>query len=269
MTDNQAYFIVTRNGRQIDLVRRAEFKKEAYNKMLQTCDRNWAVELDFDPVLDEDFGITVNKQQVTISERMWDILQEQGVGAMVKGLWDQINKWLADAKAKKQQAEEASRLSETVMAESEKLFRKPATPSPEKQDRADEKLKQQAEKIAEETGEPKENVERRYKQQTDRDRFKLLTEANEGAPFYRPEQFGSQIRVYLNTRHRFYSDIYAGPSSNPKVRAAIEILMFVLGGCELDATGELELFYQAERNEWSKQTEHRAGQTRSRRSRRG
>ena len=45
---------------------------------------------------------------------MWDILQEQGVGAMVKGLWDQINKWLADAKAKKQQAEEASRLSETV-----------------------------------------------------------------------------------------------------------------------------------------------------------
>ena len=36
MTDNQAVFIVTRNGRQIDLVRRAEFKKEAYNKMLQT-----------------------------------------------------------------------------------------------------------------------------------------------------------------------------------------------------------------------------------------
>jgi len=252
MKENQAYFIVTRNGRQIDLVRHAEFKKDAYNKVLQNYDRNWAVELDFDPVLDEDFGITVNKQQVTISERMWDILQEQGVGAMVKGLWEQLNKFRTDAKAKEEQQKQGSRLSETVMAESERLFRKPSTPSPEKQDKADEKLKQQAEKIADETGERKEDVARRYKQQTDKERFKLFTEANEGAPFYRAEQFGSQIRVYLNTRHKFYSDIYAGPSSNPKVKAAIEILLFVLGGCELDATGELELFYQAERNEWSK-----------------
>jgi hypothetical protein len=233
-------------------VRQAEFKKEGYNKVLQNYDRNWAVELDFDPVLDEDLGITVNKQQVTISERMWDILEAQGVGAMVKALWEQCNKLWNDVKTKEDQKKDGARVSEEVMAESEKLFRKPASPSPDKQDKADEKLKQKAEETAKETGEETGAVERRLKKQTEKDRFKILTEANEGAPFYRAEMFGSQIRVYLNTRHKFYSDIYAGPNSNPKVKAAIEILLLVLGGCELDATGDIELFYQSERNEWSK-----------------
>jgi hypothetical protein len=253
MKENQAYFIVTRNGRQVDLVRQAEFKKEGYNKVLQNYDRNWAVELDFDPVLDEDFGITVNKQQINIHERMWNILEAQGVGAMVKALWEKFTKMRQDTIAKEEaQKKEGPRLSEVVMAESEKLFRRPAPLSAEKQDKADEKLKQKAEKTAEETGEKKEAVERRYKEQSQKERFKILTEANEGAPFYRAELFGSQIRVYLNIRHKFYSDVYAGPDSSPRVKAAIEILLFVLAGCELDATGDLELFYQSERNEWSK-----------------
>src|SRR5262249_24484477 len=133
MSENQAYFIVTRNGRQIDLVRQTHFKKTQFNKSLQNYDRNWAVELDFDPVLDEDFGITVNKQQIDIKERMWDILDDQNVGAMVKALWEQGNKDRATAKADEEQKDSA-RVSEQVMAESEKLFRKPIAPSAEKQD---------------------------------------------------------------------------------------------------------------------------------------
>ena len=251
MNENQAYFIVTRNGRQIDLVKQAHFKKGQFNRVLLNNDRNWAVELDFDPVLDEDFGVTVNKQQINLSERMWDILEAQGVGAMVRGLWLQTSKDRVDTNAKEKK-EGTPSVSEEVMAESEKFFRKPSAPSAEKQDKADEKVKKKAEKTAKETGEKKEDVERRLKEETQRERFKKFFEPNEGAPFYRVEMFGSQIRLYLNTRHKFFSDIYAGPNSNPKVKAAIEILLFVLGGCEIDATEELELFYQTERNEWSK-----------------
>ena len=65
MKDNNAYLIVTRAGRQIDLVMRSHYPKDDLNKKnLNIFDRNWAVELDFDPELDEEFGITVNKQQV-------------------------------------------------------------------------------------------------------------------------------------------------------------------------------------------------------------
>lgn len=84
MKENNAFFIVTRAGRQIDLVGKTQFGKPEFT--LVNNDRHWAIQLDFDPVLDEEFGITVNKQQVTLSERIWDKLKEQGVPGIIKGL---------------------------------------------------------------------------------------------------------------------------------------------------------------------------------------
>ena len=84
MKENNAFFIVTRAGRQIDLVGKTQFGKPEFT--LVNNDRHWAIQLDFDPVLDEEFGITVNKQQVTISERIWDKLKEEGVPGIIKGL---------------------------------------------------------------------------------------------------------------------------------------------------------------------------------------
>jgi hypothetical protein len=52
-------------------------------------------------------------------------------------------------------------------------------------------------------------------------------------------------------RSRFYTDVYAGENSNPSVRAALEVLLFVIGDSELDSSGDRRLFYQTERAEWS------------------
>ncbi|MDE0013934.1 MAG: ATP-binding protein [Candidatus Poribacteria bacterium] len=84
MKENNAFFIVTRAGRQVDLVGKTQFGKPEFT--LVNNDRNWTIELDFDPTLDEEFGITVNKQQVTLSERVWDKLKEEGVPGIIKNL---------------------------------------------------------------------------------------------------------------------------------------------------------------------------------------
>lgn len=252
MSENQAYFIVCRAGRQIDLVQRAQFPKDAYNKVLQVYDRNWAVELDFDPVLDEEFGITVNKQQVTISERMWAILDDQGVGQMVKGLWDTVSKAKKNAKAAKESTETAAKESEQIMSESEKFIRKPVKPSPEKETKAKERVEEAAEKKAKETGKQKDEHVLEIVKETQERPYKVMLESKEGAPFFRMEQFGAQKRLYVNTAHPFYPDLYSGPDSTPRVKTALELLLFAIGSCELDATDDMELFYQTERGEWSK-----------------
>ena len=155
MKQTEAYFIVCRAGRQIDLVPKAQFAKDRHNKELVTYDRNWAVELNFEPELDEDFGITVNKQQVMISERMWAILDDQGVGQMVKGLVETFRKAKKDIKADKESENPAPKESEQIMSESDKFIRK-AKPSPKKDTEAKEKV------IAEAGRQAKESYNRKW-----------------------------------------------------------------------------------------------------------
>jgi len=252
MKETEAYFIVCRAGRQIDLVQKAQFSKDAFNKQLQNYDRNWAVEIDFDPVLDEDFGITVNKQQIVISERMWAILEDQGVGQMVKALWEKCNKDRNIKKAKKDAAETSLKASEQVMAESDKFIRKPVKASPEKEAKAKKLVVDEAEKKAVVSGKPADvHVEEIVKLMRGQP-YKVMLENKEGASFFRMEQFGAQKRLFINTAHSFYSDLYSGPDATPRVKTVLELLLFAIGSCEIDATADMELFYQMERSEWSK-----------------
>jgi hypothetical protein len=46
----------------------------------------------------------------------------------------------------------------------------------------------------------------------------------------------------INRAHRFYSDVYAAPGNTRRVRAGLEILLFSIGDCELDAQGNLDLY---------------------------
>ena len=251
MKDTHAYFIVTRAGRQIDLIRNTNFPKDDFNKVLVNYDRNWAVELEFDPMLDEDFGITVNKQQVTISDRMWAILQDQGVAAMVKSLWTDCEKMRKKAKADAEPADK-TKASESTMSEAEKFFTKSARPAPEKETKAKERVYDEAKKKAKETGRPEEDHVKEFAHEIHERPYKVLFEHREGAPFYRLALFGSQRQLYINTAHKFYMNLYAGDGSTPRIKSSLELLLFVLGTCEAEATGDIELFYQSERAEWSK-----------------
>jgi hypothetical protein len=73
-----------------------------------------------------------------------------------------------------------------------------------------------------------------------------------GAPFYRAQVRGGQVVLQINRRHRFYDEVYAGHGVSLFFRSAIEILLFVIGECELDANDDRRRFYESERSEWSR-----------------
>jgi len=50
----------------------------------QNNDRYWNVEVDFPASLDEEFAITTSKQQIVPSERIWKILDQEGVGRIIE-----------------------------------------------------------------------------------------------------------------------------------------------------------------------------------------
>jgi hypothetical protein len=250
MKDNNAYLIVTRAGRQIDLVMRPHYPGDKYDTTIVNYDRNWAVELDFDPILDEEFGITVNKQQVTISERMWQILEAQGVPQIIeKDLRQKFKKERGDRKAKDEA--EQTKTSESIMAEAEKFHPKPIDIAAEKEEKANQRLLQDAQKRADESKRPKEEVIDEILAQTNARKYEVRFESLEGAPFFRTEQYGPQKRLFINTRHRFYSDLYSGPESTARVKTALELLIFAIGSCELEASEDRETFYRQERRLWS------------------
>jgi hypothetical protein len=255
MKDNNAFFVVTRAGRQIDLVRRTAYPKDELNaESLNIYDRNWAIELDFDPALDEEFGITVNKQQVNLSERAWQALMDNGVPSIVKNdLRSRGSKARDDKKAKAD--ENAPKQSEQVMAEAEKFAKKRPQLPDSKLEQARKKVEVEAEKEAKEKDKPKAEVQKKLLEEAQANKYVVLFEALEGAPFYRPDMFGPQTQVRINTRHRFYSEVYDGLKTMPRVRAAVELLLFTLAAEELTADGNRELFYKQERKQWSDRLE--------------
>jgi hypothetical protein len=94
-------------------------------------------------------------------------------------------------------------------------------------------------------------VKEQLERETQERPYRVLTESMVGAPFFRMDQIGDQKVLYLNTAHRFYKDIYAGPDSNPRMRAGLEVVLFAIGSGELNAEGDLLTFYETERGRWS------------------
>jgi hypothetical protein len=118
--------------------------------------------------------------------------------------------------------------------------------------KSEEALERLSEEKAKVTGLPVEQVQQQILLEAKTRPYKVEEESLPGAPFFRLLQVGGQKILYLNTAHRFYTDVYAGPDSTPRLRAALELLLWVIGDCELDSTKERRRFYEAERAEWSK-----------------
>ncbi len=238
--------IILRNGRQIDVVGRGGGWLNVNND-----DRYWGVEIDFPATLDEEFSITTSKQQVVLSDRMWEILSKEGVQDAIKELRRRYDQDTAKLKAANE-AEKARRASEQAMEAAEKFrTRKPAANPVDREREAQENLDREARRIAQEIEQPVDLVKRDLESQAEGRPYKVRQEASPGAPFYRVVQLGGQTVLFLNTAHRFYTNVYAGPESTPRLRAAIEVMLFVLGGCELEASKDRRLFYETERAVWS------------------
>lgn len=253
MKDNNSYFIVCRAGRQIDLVRETFYQSDDDNVTIVNYDANWAIELDFDPVLDEMFGITTNKQQVELDAYLWDLFKEHNLPGIVKALRKKGDTLRTKDEVKKESQKDEKRDSEQIMTDAEK-YDKQDIPK-EKQEQAEEKLRTDAQEKAQTENEEVESVVQNFELEAENKKFKVEYTEFPGAPFYDIELWGQQTRIKINTAHRFYLDIYS--QQDQRGKTALELLLFVLGKCEIESTGDKLLFYGNERYDWSRKLELR------------
>lgn len=237
--------IVLREGRQIDVVAQRPWLT------VNNDDRYWGVEIDVPATLDEEMSITTSKQRVILSERIWNLLKEQGVLANIAALRKRYDEEKAKARTVREQQENEQRASEQAMAASDKFETEKTPDTPERRRKSKEAFDREVERRTRLSGMPREEVERQLEVETTERPYRLQTESMVGAPFFRVEQVSAQKVLYLNTAHRFYKDVYAGPDSSPRLRAALEVVLFAIGACEIGAEGDRQTFYETERGLWS------------------
>jgi Histidine kinase-, DNA gyrase B-, and HSP90-like ATPase len=237
--------IVLREGRQIDVVSQRPWLT------VNNDDRYWGVEIDVPATLDEEMSITTSKQRVILSERIWQLLKEQGVLDNIKALRRRYDEEKAKARTVREQQESEERASEQAMAASDKFETEKTPDTPERRRKSKEAFDREVERRSRDSGMPREEVERQLEVETTERPYRLQTESLMGAPFFRVEQVGPQKVLYLNTAHRFHKDVYAGPDSSPRMRAGLEVVLFAIGACEIGAEDERQTFYETERGAWS------------------
>ena len=247
--DSNSFICVNRAGREIDRITTPQFKKKMNS--LVNNDRFWAVELDFDPVLDEYFGVTTSKQQISIAVNIWDKLESERLDSVIKGLRKEVKAKLTELRADETETETAyaKKQSEEVASEVA-TFQRPRVVDPEKfQLEADQKLELEAKKRSKKEKRKVEEIIQELNEETKQKRFKFAEEAIEGGPFYRVLMFGQQLQVLINNKHRFYTDFYLNLDAHGKT--CLQMFLFALGDAEGFGSDSVKEFYESERPRWS------------------
>jgi hypothetical protein len=244
--------IFCRNGRQIDYLR----PPRSFTSINATTDRFWGIEVDFEATLDEMFSITTAKQQVRPEERIWDILKDSA--SLLINISTMRSAYEKDARSVAVRAEEdkAQKRASIAAIEAAEKFRttKPPKDSPKRSEEAETNLDQEARRRAQKAGVAPEAVKREIVAHQEGKTKAVETEDLPGGAFFRCAQLGGQRVLYLNVAHPFYSELYGGPGSTPRLRASLEILLWALGEAEVDADPESDKrqFYELERPQvWS------------------
>lgn len=259
MAENNG-LIILRNGRQIDVLRTTGVAPFNF----QNNDRFTKVELDFPPTLDEEFSVTTSKQQVIPSDRIFALLKDHLVAAALQEMRARYRREADALKVKIETSSDHQRLSEVAMREAEKFRRRPSEVTTEEfRELADEGLRREIKRRAEQAGVEPEVIAEAVKKEAEERPYKVEEENTVLGPFFRVEQRGSQTVLIINQDHPFYSEVYARPllitgvreeelrAATVQFRAGLELLLFCIGLCELKGTKETRIFYEVERIEWS------------------
>jgi hypothetical protein len=239
--------VVLRNGRQIDVVTKGA------PTTFRNNDRYIGLEVDFPPTLDEFFGVTTHKQQITISERVWGLLHEAGVWSVFARLRKQWTEMNDDIEAQYDSPEDdEKRPSELAMEEADD-FDVPTPRSKEREEEAEDTKEQAIDDLMKGNGLSREEAEREIERVETEHPYRVEIESLPGAPFYRAEQRGIQLVLLINRSHPFFGSIYAAVlgAQGAKLRQALEVLLFVLAKAEIEAADARREFYESERQLWS------------------
>ncbi|TNM37415.1 hypothetical protein FHP29_16415 [Nocardioides albidus] len=242
---------VTRNGRFIELVKPEGFRWDNYARQV-------GVALDFPPALDEVFGVTPDKQTIMLSEAVLTALDAAGVTRAFKSLNDAVRderkKKDADADADTDDEGTETRPSEAAIAKAlEKDIRRRRKASEETQEESNRNFQEKVKRMSKETGIPEEDVAKAQEEAQKAKPYRVdFVSGTEDDPFYTPTMDGAQFILQINTGHPWYREVYSRLANDKEMRSALELMLWVLGTCEIDSGGEDRAFYRGERREWSR-----------------
>jgi hypothetical protein len=205
--------IFSRNGRLIDVQTRTPWTSFINN------DRYIKVEVEFSATLDEAFGVTTSKQQVTVSPLIWDLLREAGLPKAIEQLRNKVR----DAKLERRA--------------------RALTPLP-----GERRLSERAMTGSAAKPEEPEQLSLHLRAAPYRVRF----ENRPGAPFFRVDRADGARMLHLNMAHRFYADVYDGALATAELRAALEVMLFSMGDVILEESAEVRATSVAHIESWSR-----------------
>lgn len=221
---------------------------------------HWGIQIDFQPELDDVFGITNDKQSVRPTEDFWRILAEENIDDVLRAqqskLQDEadmrrrIQLDISTISLRPTRAEEAARDADAAEG------RPPQIPQYERdtvRDRFDARVSKEAER----TQKPLEEVRQALLAEAKRKPYQIVYEDSKHGPFYEPE-WGDpgQIHVKLNRSHPFYAEIYSkivSLNGGDEIKDGIDILLLTLARAELTSEDkDMRDWYEAQREDrWS------------------
>jgi len=207
--------IFSRNGRLIDVQTKTPWTSFINN------DRYIKVEVEFAATLDEAFGVTTSKQQVTVTPAIWNLLREAGLAKAIEQL--------------------------RIKVKEAKLLRRAAALAPGPGER---RLSERAMGVA--TANAGGDGPRQWDLGLRVSPYKVEVEHRPNLPFFRVDRHGGARTLHLNAAHRFFEEVYDAPASTGELRSALEVLLFCLGDVMLEGQVSERLQSEAQLISWSR-----------------
>lgn len=207
--------VFSRNGRLIDVQTRTPWTSFINN------DRYIKIEVEFSASLDEPFGVTTSKQQVTVSPRIWDELRISGMPKAIEQL-----------RLKVREAKLVRRARALTPSENEQRL-----------------------SVQTMIGAVSNSHSAQMGLGLPVSLYDLEFENEPGKPFFRIERSRSARLLHINMAHRFYTDIYDGQVSTAELRTSLEILLFAMGDVILEERARNDNNVELQIASWSKKLE--------------
>jgi len=205
------------------------------SKHRENYDDWWRCEIQFDPVLDEAFGITHTKQQARPQSHLVDALTPD-LEATARALNGRARKAHVAVRASERFSE-----AERIANERDHLLR----PLPRRPDPTAKSLMRELEESHPALREAADG----------NDRYSIIEHAVKDASFFTLAHDGERLVLVLNPDHPFYREIYKPLSEgetprDPQLRAKLELLLLAAARSEAAARGKVPALAK-HRLEWS------------------
>ncbi len=210
--------------------------------LLQGYAYHWAVEVTFDPDLDEGFGVGHDKQTIRPIDDFWRVM----VAAEVDKALMREQKWQTDERVKpKPEVSDPSRstpAAEAAAAASRTLGSNRQLP-PKRREEAAAVLEDEIQRRTEVSGESEAKVREAVEIEAKRKRYAIEFFDARGGVFYEPGYGNGLQRVArINKLHPFFEVFYARLAAlpDPLARQTVDLLLLSLADAELAAGGQEE-----------------------------